>query len=66
MELDLSGQVRAEGLIQAPFLPPGDLYTLGNVSVDLQDFTAPEQYNLEVCVLASNAINDWNFWVYPD
>ena len=31
----------------------------------LEGIDTPQKLNLEVCIEGSDAVNDWDFWVYP-
>lgn len=63
---DTRGQVLREGVLAVDSLPAGELSGVGAVAVDLKDFPVPAQFNLEVSVAGTEAVNDWDFWVYPD
>lgn len=38
---------------------------VGDISIQLANFTQPTQLKLEVCVAETDFANDWDFWVYP-
>ena len=38
---------------------------LGSVDMNLKGIDTPQKLNLEVCIEGSDAVNDWDFWVYP-
>lgn len=46
-------------------IPIGNLNAVGNVEYSLAEITQPTKLNLEVRINDTEAINDWDFWVYP-
>ncbi len=46
-------------------IPIGNLYSLGSVDMTLEGIDTPQKLNLEVRIEGCDAVNDWDFWVYP-
>jgi len=63
---DKAGRAVKRGSLHKDLLPAGDLQGLGNVEVNLADLPAPAKYSLEVSVAGTDAVNDWDLWVYPE
>ncbi|MDO4163238.1 MAG: beta-glucuronidase [Bacteroides sp.] len=62
---DAYGTVYADGVVGIHDIPVGNMCSLGRVEVLLADITAPRKLNLEVKIEGTEAVNDWDFWVYP-
>ena len=62
---DKFGKVYAHGTVGTHHIPIGNLYSLGSVDMTLEAIDTPQKLNLEVRIEGSDAVNDWNFWVYP-
>ncbi|WP_321334234.1 sugar-binding domain-containing protein [uncultured Bacteroides sp.] len=62
---DSYGKVYAEGVISTKDIPIGNCFQLGRISYSLQKITCPQKLNLEVRIEGTDAVNDWDFWVYP-
>ena len=71
---DSYGAIIGKGIIkEAINIPVGSCIGLGEVVIDLKDMKAPAKYNFEVRIESETlkgqefeeAINDWDFWVYP-
>lgn len=62
---DKYGKVYVQGTISTKDIPVGNLYPLGSVEMALSGITTPQKLNMEVRIEGSDAINDWDFWVYP-
>lgn len=62
---DRHGKTLAEGEWPAQTIPIGNGISVGNVSANLSDFTAPGAFRLVVGLRGTPFENDWNFWVYP-
>lgn len=56
----------AEGKLPTRDLPVGGNQQLGKISVPLSDITEPTKMMLVVAIPGTDAINRWNFWVYPN
>lgn len=63
---DKDGQVVKQGILHKNSLPTGELHGLGDIEVDLADLPSPAEYSLEVSVEGTDAVNDWDIWVYPE
>lgn len=64
--LDAAGKAVKEGTLTKDSLPAGDLYTIDTVTVPLLDLPVPAKYTLKVTIGKTDAVNDWDIWVYPD
>lgn len=62
---DAYGKVYARGVVGRKNIPIGNLYSLGRVELPLADIDTPRKLNLEVRIEGTEAVNDWDFWVYP-
>ena len=62
---DKFGKVYAKGTVGTQTIPIGNLCALGSVDMSLKGIDTPQKLNLEVCIEGSDAVNDWDFWVYP-
>ena len=60
-----SEAVFAEGKLPMCDLPVGGNQQLGKISVPLSDITEPTRMMLVVSIPGTDAMNRWNFWVYP-
>lgn len=63
---DANGETLKDGRLTRDRLEAGGLRDIGSMELDLTDLPAPAQYNLEVAVENTDAINDWDLWVYPE
>lgn len=59
------GEILAHDTLCIKDIPIGNCFTLGQISYPLNDLTEPCKLNLEVRIEGTEAINDWDFWVYP-
>ena len=62
---DHYGKVYARGVISVQNIPVGNLCALGHVELNLAGIDAPVKLNMEVSIEGTDAVNDWDFWVYP-
>ena len=62
---DEKGKTYAHGTISTEDIPIGNLKNLGSVDFNLSSIKAPQKMNLEVSIEGTDAVNDWDFWVYP-
>lgn len=62
---DAYGKVYAHGTIARKDISIGNLQAIGKVSFPLNGIAEPTKLNLEVSIAGTEAINDWDFWVYP-
>lgn len=62
---DQYGKVYDQGEVSVKDIPIGNNFNLGNVNFVLTEVPAPLKLNLEVCIEGTDAVNDWDFWVYP-
>ncbi len=63
---DQAGRVLISGDLHKTEAPAGQLTSLGDVSVPLNEFVKPKKLMLEVSFKNTDIVNDWNFWVYPE
>lgn len=62
---DKYGKVYAHGTVSTQTIPVGNLFSLGSVDMKLEGINTPQKLNMEVRIEGSDAVNDWDFWVYP-
>ena len=60
------GKVLAKGLLSTKDIPVGNCFSLGSVNFPLNSIEKAQKLNLEVSIEGTEAVNDWNFWVYPE
>jgi DNA topoisomerase-1 len=60
------GKVLAKGLLSTKDIPVGNCFSLGSVNFPLNSIEKAQKLNLEVSIEGTEAMNDWNFWVYPE
>lgn len=63
---DKYGKIYARGVVSTRDIPIGNLFSLGNIDMKLNDIRTPQKLSLEVRLENSDIVNDWDFWVYPD
>ncbi len=51
--------------LSAQTIPIGNLCALGSVDMTLKGIDTQQKLNLEVRIEGCDAVNDWDFWVYP-
>ncbi|MCD8309619.1 MAG: beta-glucuronidase, partial [Prevotellaceae bacterium] len=61
---DEYGKVYASGAWTKD-IPIGNLNAIGRVEFPLADIDHARKLNLEVSIAGTEAVNDWDFWVYP-
>lgn len=62
---DEYGKVYAHGVVGTRDIPVGNLCPLGSVDMELSAVSAPRKLNMEIRIEGADAVNDWDFWVYP-
>lgn len=62
---DAQGKVVYETTFAPQDVRIGNNQVLGRLDVPLAGWVAPARYNVEVQLEGTQAINDWDFWVYP-
>lgn len=62
---DKKGNVYKKGEFKSP-LPIDNCIEIGDISFSLNQFKEAKQLNLEVSIPDKDAVNDWNFWVFPE
>ena len=62
---DVHGLVLKEGIVSQKDIPVGNNFELGQVQLELSEFYAPANLNLEIAIEGTDFTNDWDFWVYP-
>ena len=62
---DEYGKVYARNTLGRKDIPIGNLNGLGRIEFPLESIEKPVKLNLEVRIGGTDAVNDWNFWVYP-
>ena len=63
---DAYGKVYSHGVIGQTDIPIGNLNHIGQVDFPLKDIPSAMKLNIGVQVEGTDAVNDWNFWVYPE
>ena len=59
------GGILVQGTICTKNIPIGNCFALGQVEYSLKKITEPCKLNLEVRIEGTEAVNDWDIWVYP-
>ena len=62
---DEYGKVYAQGTLATQDIPVGNLNRTGSLEFPLTDIQEAKKLNLEIRIMGTEAVNDWNFWVYP-
>jgi hypothetical protein len=62
---DEFGKLYAKGIVDKKSIPVGNLNMIGSIDVNLAAVDKAKRLNLEVKIDGTEAVNDWNFWVYP-
>lgn len=62
---DENGKVYVKGNFEPKDIPIGNLNLIDTIRFSLSEINRPTKLNLEINIAQTNAINDWNFWVYP-
>lgn len=59
------GKVYAHGTWAGKDIPIGNMNRMGSVEFPLHAIDSARKLNLEVRIEGTEAVNDWDFWVYP-
>lgn len=62
---DEFGKVFSKGILSTKDIPVGNCFNLGTVKFALNSIEKAQKLNLEIAVEGTDAVNSWNFWVYP-
>lgn len=62
---DEFGKIYANGTLAVTDIPIGNMNRTGSVEFPLGTINSAKKLNLEVAIEGTEAINDWDFWVYP-
>ncbi len=62
---DEYGKIFAHGEWSPTDIPIGNLNAIGHVEFPLNGIEGARKLNLEVSIAGTDAVNDWDFWVYP-
>jgi len=62
---DEFGKVFSKGIVSTKDIPVGNCFNLGSVKFALGSIEKAQKLNLEIAVEGTEAVNDWDFWVYP-
>ncbi len=62
---DEYGKVFSKGIVSTKDIPVGNCFNLGSVKFALGSIEKAQKLNLEIAVEDTEAVNDWDFWVYP-
>ena len=63
--LNNKGAVVAEGTLPKRDIPIGNCIALGSIDIPLARFTTAQKLKIEVSIAGTEALNDWEIWVYP-
>jgi hypothetical protein len=63
---DSDGEIIEDGRLARQTLKTGTLSTLGEVQATLYSIKRAEKFNLEVAIPGTDAVNDWDIWVFPN
>lgn len=62
---DEYGKIYARGILATKDIPVGNMNVIGQVEFPLRTVPNARKLNLEVRIDGTEAVNDWDFWVYP-
>jgi len=62
---DNDGLTLKEGVLAEGEIPVGNEKVIGNLKLNLSEFTTAAKLNLEIAIENTPFVNDWDFWVYP-
>ena len=62
---DTDGLTLKEGVLTEGEIPVGNEKVMGNLKLELSEFTTAAKLNLEIALENTPFVNDWDFWVYP-
>ncbi len=62
---DPTGAVVDKGRLALQTIRAGTLSTLAEVNIELDDVKQAQKLNLEVSIPGTDAVNDWDLWVFP-
>lgn len=62
---DNEGLTLKEGVLAEGEIPVGNEKVMGNLKLELSEFTTAAKLNLEIALENTPFVNDWDFWVYP-
>jgi hypothetical protein len=62
---DEFGKVFSKGILSTKDIPVGNCFNLGTVKFALNSIEKAQKLSLEIAVEGTDAVNSWNFWVYP-
>jgi hypothetical protein len=62
---EADGKIVRQGNLPTPAIEAGKLSRIGTIELVMNKFTAPAKMNLEVSIVGTPFVNDWDFWVYP-
>lgn len=63
---DAYGKVYAQNVLGRFDIPIGNLNSTGEINFPLKDIPHAMKLNVEVRIEGTDAVNDWDFWVYPE
>ena len=62
---DGTGKTYSHEVLATKDIPIGNLNTIGRIEFPLNAIGQARKLNLEVRIEGTEAVNDWDFWVYP-
>lgn len=63
---DAYGKVYVQNVLGRFDIPIGNLNSTGEINFPLKDIPHAMKLNVEVRIEGTDAVNDWDFWVYPE
>lgn len=63
---DKYGKILYRGELNKNEIPIGNMNEVGTIEFPLSSIKKAGEINLEVKIKGTDAVNDWNFWVYPE
>jgi hypothetical protein len=63
--LDERGKAIRQGTLPARDIPVGNCIPLGSIEIPLKGLSTPVKLRIEVSIEGTEALNDWEIWVYP-
>ncbi len=63
---DKYGKILYIGELNKNEIPIGNMNEVGTIEFPLSSIKKAGEINLEVKIKGTDAVNDWNFWVYPE
>lgn len=62
---DVRNRILAQGNLPKRDIPIGNCTALGHIEIPLAKYTTAQKLRIEVSIAGTDALNDWDVWVYP-